>query len=110
MSEADASGGEWTRVCGADEVPAGNLKAVEVGNVRVMLANVDGDLYALEDQCSHQDFPLSAGLIEGRQVECVFHGARFDLETGKPTCLPAVRPVRTFDVKVDGGEVLLRVS
>ncbi|NNF25873.1 MAG: non-heme iron oxygenase ferredoxin subunit [Gemmatimonadetes bacterium] len=110
MPEVKPQDGEWTRVCDLDEVPVGELKAIEVGNVRVVVANVDGDLYALEDQCSHQDFPLSAGLIEGRQVECVFHGARFDLETGKPTCLPAVRPVRTFDVKVDGGEVLLRVA
>lgn len=109
MSDASA-GGDWTRVCAADEVPPGQLKAVEVGNLRVMLANVDGDLYALEDRCSHQDFPLSAGLLEGKQVECVFHGARFDLETGKPTCLPAVRPVRTFEVQVDGGDVLLRVA
>ena len=110
MSEVDSTTGEWTRVCNLDEVPAGQLKSIEVGNVRVVLANVDGDLYALEDQCSHQDFPLSAGLIEDRQIECVFHGARFDLETGKATCLPAVRPVQTFDVRVDGGEVLLRVA
>ena len=110
MSEVQSQEQQWTRVCGAGEVPAGQLKAVEVGNLRVVLANVEGDLYALEDQCSHQDFPLSAGLIEGRQVECVFHGARFDLETGKPACLPAVRPVRTFEVKVDGGEVLLRIA
>lgn len=110
MSEAELQQGDWTRVCQVGDVPVGQLKSVEVGNVRVVLANVDGDLYALEDQCSHQDFPLSAGLLEGRQVECVFHGARFDLETGKPTCLPAVRPVRTFDVKVAGGDVLLRVA
>ncbi len=107
MPDASA-GGDWTRVCDADEVAPGQIKAVEVGNLRVMLANVDGDLYALEDRCSHQDFPLSAGFLEGRQVECVFHGARFDLETGKATCLPAVRGVRTFEVQVDGGDVLLR--
>ena len=93
-----------------DAVLDGTLKAVESGRERIVLANVDGDLYALEDQCSHQDFPLSAGELEGTELECVFHGAKFDVCTGRATQLPAVRPVRTFDVKVEDGEVFLRLG
>ena len=110
MSDSAREGEGWVRACGVGEVAPGSLKSVETDGQRMVLANVDGDLYALEDQCSHQDFPLSAGVLEGDQVECVFHGARFELGTGRPTCLPAVRPVRTFDVRVDGEDVYVRVG
>lgn len=111
MSEEGAAklGPEWIRACAAEEVPVGELKAVQTGEERIVLANVEGDLYALEDQCSHQDFPLSAGELEGTRLECTFHGAKFDVCTGRATQLPAVRPVRTFDVLVQDGNVYLRV-
>ena len=111
MSDSTAESGEgWVRACGLEDVAPGSLKSVETDRERIVVANVDGDLYALEDQCSHQDFPLSAGVLEGNQVECVFHGARFELASGRPTCLPAVRPVRTFDIRVEGEDVYVRVG
>lgn len=99
--------GAWVRVCAVDEVPVGELKSVEAGGERVVLANVEGDIYALEDQCSHQEYPLSAGELDGDQLECVFHGARFEVSSGRATCLPAVRPVRTFQVRTDDDGVYL---
>ena len=66
----------------------------------IVLANVDGDLYALEDQCSHQDLPLSDGELDGTDLMCIHHGARFDACTGKNRGLPAVRPVRSYPVEV----------
>ncbi len=71
----------------------------------VVLANVEGTIYALEDRCSHQDYPLSGGDLEDGQIECPFHGARFDACTGRATMLPAVAPVRTFNVEVRDGFV-----
>jgi 3-phenylpropionate/trans-cinnamate dioxygenase ferredoxin component len=76
----------------------------------VVLANVDGDLYALEDRCSHQDFPLSDGELDGRKLTCMHHGATFDACTGRATGLPALRPVRSFPVEVRDGEVFVRVE
>jgi len=100
----------WLRVCALDEVPVGELKSVEAGGERIVLANVEGDVYALEDQCSHQEYPLSAGELDGDQLECVFHGARLDVNSGRATRLPAVRPVRTFQVRTEDGGVYLRLA
>lgn len=103
-------GPDWVRACGIEEVPVGELKAIQTDTERIVVANVDGDLYALEDQCSHQDLPLSAGELEGTSLECIFHGAKFDVCTGRAIQLPAVRPVRTFDVRVEEGAVYLRLG
>ncbi len=100
----------WTSVASVVDVPPGELKAVATRRVGIVLANVDGDIYALEDRCSHQDYPLSAGTLEDGQLECPFHGARFDARTGRATGLPAVAPVRSFPVEVRGGSVFVRLD
>ena len=111
MREANGPPGDgWTRVVAAIDVPPGELKGVATRQDRLVLANVDGEFYALEDRCSHQDFPLSSGELEGCELECPFHGATFDVRTGRATRLPAVRPVRTYAVEVVDGEVYLRLG
>lgn len=111
MPEAGGPPGDgWTRVASATDVPTGGLKAVQVQDERVVLANVDGDFYALQDRCSHQDFPLSSGELDRCELECPFHGATFDVRTGRATRLPAVRPVRTYDTEVVDGDVYLRLG
>ena len=76
----------------------------------VVLANVDGDIYALEDRCSHQDYPLSAGELEGDELECTFHGARFDVCSGRALQLPAIAPVRSFPVEVRDDDIFVRIG
>ena len=100
--------GDWVRVADAEECPAGALLRVEIEGTDVVLANVDGDYYALLDRCSHQDYPLSDGELEGTRLECIYHGARFDVCTGRAVQLPAIRPVKTFEVEVRDGDVYLR--
>ncbi len=100
---------EWRRVAALTDVPPGKLHGVEADGERVVLANVDGDLYALEDQCSHQDYPLSEGELEGEKLECVFHGARFDVCSGRAVQLPAVRPVKTYPVEIRDEEIYIEV-
>ncbi len=97
----------WTKVASVDEVPPGRLMAVQTDGGPVVLANVDGHIYALEDRCSHQDYPLSAGELEDGQIECSFHGARFDACSGRATQLPAITPVRTFEVQVRDDSVYI---
>lgn len=101
---------QWTRVASAEDVPPEELTAVSTERGPVVLAKVEDKIYALEDRCSHQDYPLSAGELEDGEVECIFHGARFDPCTGRATRLPAVAPVRTFDVEVRDGGVYLRLE
>jgi nitrite reductase/ring-hydroxylating ferredoxin subunit len=101
---------EWVRVASVGECPPGNLLGVEAGRERVVLANVDGDVYALLDRCSHQDYPLSDGELLGTKLECLYHGARFDVVTGRAVQLPAIRPVRSFPVEVRGEDVYVDVE
>jgi len=109
-SRAASSQSSRVRVASADEIPPDTLRAVATDVGPVVLVNLDGDIYALEDRCSHQDYPLSAGELEDGELECAFHGARFDVCTGRATQLPAVVPVRTFPVEVQGGEVFIRLD
>ena len=100
----------WVRVAAEEEVRDGELRSVQTAGGSVVLARVDGDVYALEDRCSHQDYPLSDGELEHDRVECPYHGARFDVRTGRAVALPAVTPVRTFEVEVRDGDVYLRLD
>lgn len=95
----------WTRVAAVGDCPVGGLKSVRAGSEFLVLANVDGDVYALEDTCSHEDLPLSDGELDGGDVVCMYHGARFDACTGKNKTLPAIRPVRSFPVEVRDGDI-----
>ena len=106
---ADASEGEWMKVADLDDCAPGDLFEAEARGERIVLANVDGDLYALQNRCSHQDLPLSDGELEGEQLECLYHGAKFDVCTGRATALPAIKPVETYAVEVRGGEIYVQI-
>jgi 3-phenylpropionate/trans-cinnamate dioxygenase ferredoxin subunit len=71
-----------------------------VGPVPIVLANVDGSVYAVRDQCSHEDLPLSDGELEGDVLVCSYHGARFDVTSGAARGLPAVKPLKAFPVEI----------
>ena len=100
---------EFTTVASLADVPEGGLKTVQVDGANLVLVRRDGRVYALEDRCSHEEFPLSAGEVTGDQITCALHGARFDLASGTPKALPAVLPVRTFECRVEGDEVQVRL-
>jgi 3-phenylpropionate/trans-cinnamate dioxygenase ferredoxin subunit len=90
------------------DLPPGALKQVHIDGQAVCVANVDGQVYAVSDTCTHARIPLSGGSLEGRQVVCPWHGAMFDLKTGAATCGPASTPLRTFAVTVDSGTITIR--
>lgn len=100
---------ELVRTALLDDVPPGTLLGVEVNGRRVCLANVDGEVYAFQDNCTHQDFPLSAGELDDGRIECAWHGARFDVRTGRAVALPAIKPVQTFQVEVEDGVIYVAV-
>jgi 3-phenylpropionate/trans-cinnamate dioxygenase ferredoxin subunit len=78
-----------------------------LAHVPVAVFNADGELYAIDDTCTHQDASLSQGWLEGCLIECPLHAASFDLRTGKPTGPPAKRPVRTYPVVIDDDVVFV---
>jgi len=97
----------WIDVCPVEELPPGTMKLIERGLDTVGVYNCDGAYRAIEDRCSHDDGPLCEGDWEPDEciVVCPRHGARFDLESGRPLTLPAFQPVATFPVEVVGGIV-----
>lgn len=97
-------------VASLEELPPGSLRAVTLASgTRVCLANIDGEIVAMRDVCSHQAFPLSAGtLLPGGVLECAWHGARFDCRTGEPIAPPAEEPVERYAVDVRDGMIYVR--
>lgn len=93
----------WTYVCATSDLLPGEMKTAfdEVTGAGIVVFNIDGDLHALEDQCSHEEFELSAGGFDAGDatIECVLHGARFDVRDGRALCAPAYTPVAKFPVK-----------
>jgi len=96
---------EFIRVARAPEIPPGSMKRVNVAGHAVALANVDGQFYAFDDTCSHEESSLSEGTLSGEVVACPKHGARFNVKTGRVLSLPAVRSVAVYPVRVDGEEI-----
>ncbi len=79
---------QFVNVADVNDVPAGKMKHIEVGEKEILLANPDGKVYALCDRCSHMNAPLSMGNLNGKVVTCAMHGARFDVTTGKKVAEP----------------------
>lgn len=94
---------EWVDVCPKDELKAGDYKVVDVDDVMIAVFNVDGMFYALEDVCTHDGETLTGGPIDGDEIVCPRHGARFCIKTGEALCPPAYEPTATFPVRIENG-------
>ncbi|UGY94782.1 bifunctional 3-phenylpropionate/cinnamic acid dioxygenase ferredoxin subunit [Streptomyces gobiensis] len=91
-------------VCHIDDLPEGEAIRIDTAPP-IAVFNADGDFYAIDDTCTHQDASLSDGWLEGCLIECPLHAAAFDVRTGVPTCLPARKPVRTHQITVVDGMI-----
>ena len=104
--------GTTISVCKLADLPAGEMRLVEADGRKIgVFHTADGELYAIEDRCSHDDGPLAEGEFDAAActVECPRHGSLFDIRSGKPKTLPAYRPVETFEVRVEDDEVKLEL-
>jgi len=99
---------EWVKVADAGDVAEGEINAYMVGNRTVAVANVDGDLQAFDDTCTHQGCSLSEGDLDGTIVECPCHGGRYDVMTGEVVGGPPPEPVDVFDLVEEDGELRIR--
>lgn len=101
------------RVCALAELVDGEARRVELGDDDALaLVRIGDDVYAIGDRCSHADVSLSGGEVDGRActLECPKHGSEFDLRTGVPRSLPALRPVPTYEVSVVDGDVFVVIG
>ena len=99
-------------VCPVEELPNCSVKIVYAGEIAVGVYNLNGEFYAIEDRCSHDDGPLAEGEFDADTctVECPRHGSLFDIKTGKPLTLPAYVPVDTFPVLIEDETIKLEVE
>jgi len=97
-------------VCAIDDLPLGERLFIQLGDVPVVIMNVDGEYFAIEDVCTHDDGPLGEGEIEDNEIICPRHGARFNLRTGAVITLPAVMGVKTYPIKIEGDRILIVVE
>lgn len=95
----------YVAVAGTDEIAPGKFLKVVVDKQAYIVANVDGRFYAVEDNCSHEDYPLSYGCLDGDRIKCSLHGSRFSLKTGEPMDEPADEPIRTYRLVVSEGRI-----
>jgi 3-phenylpropionate/trans-cinnamate dioxygenase ferredoxin component len=97
------------RVCSVKDVDPGSAKRFDVDGLKLCVVHIGEDFYVIDDTCSHADYSLSEGDVweDDREIECPKHGSTFSLETGDPQTLPATTPVRVYDVKVDGDDVVV---
>ena len=95
------------------EINSGEAKSYEIGDLKIVVCNVNGEYFAVSDVCSHDDGELVSGngkLVELCQLECPRHGARFDVKTGKAVKMPAIAPIKIYNVKVLGDELEIEVA
>ncbi|PTA68302.1 Rieske 2Fe-2S domain-containing protein [Deinococcus arcticus] len=88
-----------------EALPEGGQTQVSVEGVSVVVVQFEGQFYALRNNCTHKDYPLLGGEVSAGRITCEKHGARFELATGKPRALPAVKPVRVYRTEVEAGQL-----
>lgn len=98
------------KVMNINDIREGEAKGVEVDGISILIVRYNGKVFAFEDRCSHQEMPISENYeIEGGKLICMWHGAEFDIETGKNISLPAPAPLRKFEVSVDeNGDIYVK--
>jgi 3-phenylpropionate/trans-cinnamate dioxygenase ferredoxin component len=100
---------DFVRVAKVSDIPDPGRELVEVDDRVVVLLHVGGEFFALDDVCTHDGGPLGEGNLEGFEIACPRHGARFDIRTGRALSMPATKPTVAHEVKVEGNEVLVRL-
>lgn len=101
---------KWVTVGKADYLEPGELMYVEVEDEPVCLINLDGEIYALNDTCTHEDASLSDGTIVGDEIECPLHGGAFYIRTGEPAAMPVVVRTDKYKVRKHGDELQVSIS
>ena len=96
---------DFVTVAKAEDIDPGEMRCVRIGRKRIALYNVDGDMYATDDTCTHEEASLTEGELFGDTVECPLHGAAFNVRNGEIEAFPAVVPLPTYSVQIVDGEI-----
>jgi 3-phenylpropionate/trans-cinnamate dioxygenase ferredoxin subunit len=104
-TQLDPSECDFYEVAPTDDLPNGERLFVEIGENYLVVFNIGDQIFAIEDLCSHDDGPLGDGDLDGYEVVCPRHGARFDLRTGKALTFPAVEDIPAYPIRVVAGKI-----
>jgi len=99
---------DFVKVAESSDIGPSTMKAVDVGREKICIINIDGNFYATGNVCTHMGGPLNEGKLEGFEVECPWHGSKFDVRTGEPTKPPARLAVSSYEVKVQDNSILVK--
>ena len=99
---------DYVKVADTKDIQPSQMKEVEVNGEKICLANVEGKYYAIGNVCTHLGGPLAQGKLEGHEVQCPWHGSRFDIRTGKVSRPPAMRSESTYEIKVEDDNILVK--
>ena len=91
----------WQPVAGAQAIAPGQFLQIDTGSLYLLICNVDGELFAIEDQCTHDGSSMVGGCLQGDEIICPHHGARFCVRTGAVTAPPAYEAIQTFPVRIN---------
>src|SRR5574341_347666 len=105
--KVDPATAEFVAVATTDELPNGARKLVEIDGRALAVFNIAGEYFAIADVCSHDDGPVAEGDLDGYDIECPRHGARFDVRSGKVLSFPAIVDIPAYPVKVEDGTLLV---
>ncbi len=102
--------GSFRKVANTDDIRPGKMKRVEIDGHPLLIANVDGNYYVVDDTCTHEDASLSTGSLKGDLIKCPLHGSRFNVRTGVVLEEPAEEDLKTYTVATDGRDILIEWS
>jgi naphthalene 1,2-dioxygenase system ferredoxin subunit len=101
---------KWIDVSAVDNVPKGDVTAVNVDGKEVALYEVEGSIYATDNLCTHGAARMSDGFLEGSEIECPLHQGKFDVCTGKALCAPLTENIRIYPVKIENNRIFLNIA
>ncbi len=100
----------WIDAAALGDVPEGDVVAIKVAGKEIALYEVEGEIFATDNLCTHGAARMSDGFLEGREIECPLHQGRFDVCTGKAMCAPLTEDIRTYPVRIENMRVMLRLD
>jgi naphthalene 1,2-dioxygenase ferredoxin component len=106
----DSTAASWVDAAALDELPAEDVKGIQLQGLDIALYRVGADVFATSDICTHAQARLCEGFLEGHEIECPLHQGRFDVRNGKALCAPLDEDLKTYPVKIEGGRVYLALG
>ncbi len=100
----------WIDVTAADDVPEDDVIGIDIAGKSLALYQVEGEIYATDNLCTHGNARLCDGFLEGHEIECPLHQGKFDIRNGKAMCAPLTEDIRTYPVKIEGSRVFVDLA